>query len=109
MRENVGRTDRTVRSIVGPGLIAMGLGQLIRGKWRGLGTVVAGALVVESAVTRVCPLNATLGLDTRSTQERMRDFRGDITEQTERIASDYAEPIGIDEMPPADLGRTTVG
>jgi hypothetical protein len=27
--------------------------------------MIGGALVIESAITRVCPLNALLGIDTR--------------------------------------------
>jgi hypothetical protein len=93
MRENVGHVDRIVRTVVGTGLVALGFAPLRAhdGRLPGLFAVVAGALLLESAVTRVCPLNHALGLDTRSTTERMRDFRGDINEQTDRIEHDYRD------------------
>jgi hypothetical protein len=98
MRENVGHTDRIVRSILGPGLFAVGLHQLLGSRWLGLLGVVAGTLVTETAVTRVCPLNTALGIDTRSTMEKTQDFRADVNEQSDRIAAEYAEPIAIDEV-----------
>jgi hypothetical protein len=75
MKENVGRADRLVRSVVGPALMTAGYGPLggNRGKLAGLLGLITGALVVESAITRVCPLNALFGLDTRSDAERDRD------------------------------------
>jgi len=67
MKENVGSADRMVRSLVGPGLMALGYSRLggRQGRMAGIAAMVAGALVVESAITRVCPLNAALGIDTR--------------------------------------------
>lgn len=67
MKENVGTADRIVRSVAGPALIAAGYARLggRHGQPAGLAAMMAGALVVESAVTRVCPLNAALGIDTR--------------------------------------------
>jgi hypothetical protein len=101
MRENVGRVDRIARTVIGPSLIALGYARLRSGHLTGILGIVAGALVLESAITRVCPLNALLGLDTRSTAERIRDFRGDVNEQSDRIASEYSPPIQIDEVSPA--------
>ena len=67
MQENVGSRDRIMRSIVGPLLMGIGLTRLggREGRSLGLTAIVAGALVIESAVTRVCPLNHALGIDTR--------------------------------------------
>jgi hypothetical protein len=67
MKENVGTADRTLRSLVGPALLVLGYSRLggRHGRTAGLGAMIAGALVIESAVTRVCPLNAMLGIDTR--------------------------------------------
>jgi uncharacterized membrane protein len=67
MKENVGTTDRVVRSVLGPALLVLGYRRLgaRRGRLAGLATMIAGTLVIESAVTRVCPLNAALGIDTR--------------------------------------------
>ncbi len=66
MQENVGDEDRLVRSIVGPALVVAGLTTLgaREGRAVGLAATIAGALIIESAVTRVCPLNAALGIDT---------------------------------------------
>lgn len=95
MRENVGRKDRILRSILGPILMGIGVVELALAERRALGGValVAGALVLESAITRVCPVSAALGLDTRTNAERMRDFRGDVDEQTARIRHDYGKPV----------------
>lgn len=72
MTENVGSVDRTVRSILGPSLMAMGYFQLggNRGRLPGLLSMMLGVAITESAITRVCPINSVLGLDTR----RQRDL-----------------------------------
>ena len=70
MQENVGGADRALRSVAGPALIALGLTRLgaREGRRAGLCALVLGALTTETVITRVCPLNAVLGLDTvRST------------------------------------------
>lgn len=66
MRENVGGMDRTMRLALGPGLLALGYTALggDRGRAPGLLAMIAGALVTETAITRVCPLNEVLGVDT---------------------------------------------
>jgi uncharacterized membrane protein len=67
MQENVGGADRALRSIAGPALVALGLTRLGArdGQAVGILAVVLGALTTETVVTRVCPFNAALGLDTR--------------------------------------------
>lgn len=67
MHENVGDRDRMLRSIAGPAMMGLGLTVLgaRQGRPLGLLATVAGALIVESAITRVCPLNAAIGIDTR--------------------------------------------
>jgi len=67
MKENVGTADRIVRSIAGPALMAVGYTKLRgrRGRPAGLMAMIGGALLAESAITRVCPLNALFGIDTR--------------------------------------------
>lgn len=71
MKENVGTKDQIIRSITGPALMVAGYTALggRNGRVAGLATMIFGALVVESAVTRVCPLNAALGIDTRESEE----------------------------------------
>lgn len=66
MRENVGGADRLLRAIAGPALIAAGYARWggSEGQPMGLLAMLAGALVTETAVTRVCPLNEALGIDT---------------------------------------------
>lgn len=99
MRENVGRTDRILRTIVGPSLIALGAVELLRSRLLGTLSIVTGTLVLESAITRVCPVNSLLGIDTRSSTEKVRDFRADVNEQSDRISAEYGKPIGFDEAP----------
>jgi hypothetical protein len=67
VRENVGREDQALRSVAGPAIMAMGLWKLgaNRGKPAGLAALIGGALILESAITRVCPVNKALGIDTR--------------------------------------------
>jgi uncharacterized membrane protein len=67
MKENVGNRDRLMRSIAGPAVIALGITRLgaLRGSPLGLAALVGGVLIVESAITRVCPVNAIAGIDTR--------------------------------------------
>ena len=75
MKENMGKQDRTARSVLGPSLIVLGYLCLEgrKGKPLGLISMLAGATLIESAITRVCPLSAALGIDTRSAQEKIRD------------------------------------
>ena len=92
MQENVGRIDRIVRSIVGPALAGFGIDQLRRGNlvFGGVG-IAAGTLIIESAVTRVCPLNAALGIDTRSQVGALRKSLKTLRKQT-RDATELATP-----------------
>jgi hypothetical protein len=66
MQENVGNVDRWLRMVVG--------GAALLGATRALWTrgaiapgllLAGGAILLETAVTRYCPVNAALGLDTR--------------------------------------------
>lgn len=67
MKENVGKKDRLIRSVVGPALITLGYKGLggNKGHLGGLSAIVVGTLLLESAITKVCPVNAFLGVDTR--------------------------------------------
>lgn len=75
MHENMGSKDRTVRGVLGPALLSLGYFCLEGRKGRPLGllSMMAGVALIESAITRVCPLSAELGIDTRSTLEKLRD------------------------------------
>lgn len=74
MRENVGGWDRAARWIAGPALLALGYARWggSRGGLGGLAAMLAGALVTETAVTRVCPLNEVLGVDTAPALREIR-------------------------------------
>ncbi len=87
MKENVGTIDRIARSIIGPTLMVVGYKRLggDRGELAGLATIVAGAALVESAITRVCPLNALFGIDTRRKERAVRDFNLDQEKILERM------------------------
>lgn len=67
MQENVGDRDQQLRVLAGSALVIAALGPLgaREGRTRGLGAMVSGALLLESAITRTCPINAWLGIDTR--------------------------------------------
>lgn len=66
MRENVGGEDRLARALLGPTLVALGYARWggHRGAPAGLLAMMAGAVITETAITRVCPLNEALGIDT---------------------------------------------
>jgi CBS domain-containing protein len=62
MRENVGRRERVVRGFVGAALVTQGISGL-RGRgarWSAVAALVAGGLVLQTVVTRVCPWNELL-------------------------------------------------
>jgi hypothetical protein len=67
VKENVGDTDQRVRAVVGTALVGAAIGPLgaRSGRLPGLAALVGGALVLESAITRTCPINEWLGIDTR--------------------------------------------
>lgn len=67
MKENVGKEDQILRSFGGTALLALGYTKLggKNGKILGLGAMIIGALILESAVTKVCPVNAALGINTK--------------------------------------------
>ena len=66
MRENVGGADRAMRALAGPALMLLGYTKWGGGEGApvGLLLMLGGALVTETAITRVCPLNEALGVDT---------------------------------------------
>jgi hypothetical protein len=63
MHHNVGGTDRSARMAAGLGLLAYAtLGNAER-RWQPL-LLGASAVALLTAVSRYCPMNATLGIDT---------------------------------------------
>lgn len=68
MTPNVGGIDRIGRAVLGPALMLIGIGPAgaRRGRWVGLAALVAGALMTETVITQVCPVNKALGIDTRT-------------------------------------------
>ena len=77
MKENVGKTDRLIRSIAGPALIGAGYLALggDKGKIEGLTAIMVGTLLTESAITKVCPVNYLLGIDTRKHHSSVKKVR----------------------------------
>ena len=71
MQENVGSFDRLARAVLGPTLLVLGGAYALRRRPSGRApfasavALVAGALIAETAVTQVCPVNALLGVNTR--------------------------------------------
>lgn len=65
MQENVGNADRLLRIGIGVSLISVALTRLKRGRLGPALLFASGALLLESAITRVCPVNSLLGIDTR--------------------------------------------
>ncbi|HYQ02615.1 MAG TPA: DUF2892 domain-containing protein [Polyangiaceae bacterium] len=69
MQENVGHTDRLLRIGIGASLATMGLLRLRSGRLGPALIFASGALLLESAITRVCPVKSLLGIDTRALGE----------------------------------------
>ena len=69
MQENVGNTDRLLRIGIGASLATVGLLRLSSGRLGPALLLASGALLLESAITRVCPVNSLLGIDTRALGE----------------------------------------
>ena len=66
MKENVGGADRLGRAAIGPLLFILGATALNgrKGAPLGLLAMIGGALIAETAITRVCPVNELIGIDT---------------------------------------------
>lgn len=76
MTENVGRTDQAARALAGATLLGLGARWLARDDgWRAALASLAGGILVETAITRTCPLNAVFGIDSRTNAERIEDAR----------------------------------
>lgn len=107
MKENVGRVDQIGRFIVGPTLAAVGYARLGGkcGSLPGLIAMMTGALLTETAITRVCPINRLLGLDTRTQRERDRDLE-DLLQLREQHPVGIAPRFRADDEPtePAPAG-----
>lgn len=108
MKENVGRIDRIGRFIIAPAVMALGYTRLggYAGDPRGLATMIAGALLLDSAITRVCPVNALLGIDTRSERERERDLQDVVLASAERSyerAAAAGEMVEMETFSSADV------
>lgn len=63
MKENVGAREQAVRALIGP--LLMGRGLRRRGRLGGLLTLLTGAAITQTALTRVCPVNRLLGITHR--------------------------------------------
>lgn len=72
MHENVGRIDRWLRFAVGGGLMLAGTRALSsRSTLTPALLLATGAVILDTAITRVCPLNGALGIDTRSWDDEL--------------------------------------
>jgi hypothetical protein len=102
MQENVGNIDRWVRVAAGGALIlgaARALG--IRGAVAPALLFASGAVLLETALTRVCALNALLGVDTRrldESSENLLERAGASRGAVGRADKD----VGGVQRPPAD-------
>lgn len=66
MQENVAGAELVVRSLAGPALLLAALTVLgaRQGRPAGLGALVWGAMVTETALTRTCSVNGLIGRTT---------------------------------------------
>ena len=97
MKENVGTADRICRFVSGPALMALGYNRWggRDGEMRGLAAIVGGVLLVESAITRVCPISAAVGIDSRSESLKRRDLERPVHRRADEVAetSDWAQDL----------------
>lgn len=102
MQENVGNLERSVRAVAGPMLVRWGYRRLKKPRRRllGVAAIIGGAMVAETAVTRVCPVNAALGIDRsgrRSDLAAGRDTREDDMADSMSVAA--GEVQGAQPLP----------
>lgn len=73
MQENIGRVDQVIRGLVGATFLALGYKVFgaQRGKVGGLISMIAGALVTESALTRVSFFNRLFRIDSRKLDRKV--------------------------------------
>lgn len=68
MEQNVGGLDRTVRLVLGPLLVLVGLAAVVEllplGMPIAAGALLVGLIFVVTGLTRTCVLNSLLGIDT---------------------------------------------
>jgi len=113
MKENVGTMDQTLRGIFGPLLVLTSYSRLKAGKGgllSGLGMILGTALT-ETAITRVCPLNKLMRVDSRSPLEAARDREQCLMQSPQPIperkegtlSADRSAPVGLVEERDSDL------
>jgi len=61
--KNVGSVDRTVRALLGAGLLAAGISPLLSGALAFV-TLALGAVLLTTAIVGSCPLYLPCGIDT---------------------------------------------
>lgn len=66
MRENVGGADRLLRVAIGPAVVLWGWILLSPAERKSgpVALMLTGALLSETALTKVCPVSAVFGIDT---------------------------------------------
>jgi hypothetical protein len=103
MNTNVGMIDRVARFAIGPALVLLGYSRLCgqegRRSW-GLLPIVAGVSMIQSAVTRVCPMSALLGIDTRTAEEKVQDKNIDLEKDLTQLASFQTRMAALERLEP---------
>lgn len=94
MQENVGNADRLWRIGIGASLATVGLLRLRSGRLGPALLFASGALLLESAITRVCPINSLLGIDTR----RFRAL-GEYSTARHSADTDAPDPVAQADAP----------
>lgn len=97
MKENVGELDRWARVAVGTALSAAGIRKALKKKRKKSQLAPAalfagGAFILESALTRVCPINAMLGIDTRK-RDRKAASRDEDAPRDKHVADDDGDDV----------------
>jgi hypothetical protein len=101
--------DQAVRAIVGPMLLMAGYSRLKSGAGGLLGGLgmVLGTALTESAITRVCPLNKLMGIDSRSSLEASRDREECLMQEPlqdqKGMSAERSTPLNVPMERNADL------
>lgn len=81
MKENVGKKDRIIRTIIGTALLPLGYKKWggENGNILGISVMMFGALLLESVITRVCPINNALGVNTKRERGPVKKLKRKIS------------------------------
>lgn len=102
MQENVGNRERWVRVAIGSGLVLAGVRGLARsGRFLPATLIACGSVVLDTAITRVCPLNAAFGAGQNGWDDRIQRLASVASERTSELCASEDEVVSASVQRPA--------